>query len=286
MLGGHRRFSARPPRPLAADVRGTGVPGRPAVVLLHGQPGSRSDWQEVADDLARDHMVVVPDRLGWGETGGRAGGFAANASAVAKLLSGLGIPRAVVAAHSWSGGVALELAAVSPDRVAGLVLVASVAPGDPLSRVDRLLAAPLVGGVLTAATLAAAGRLLSSGPGRAIAGRRLQGHDHQLPDVARMWRRRSTWHSFAAEQQALAHELPRLANHLGSITVPAVVLVGSADRVVRPGAGRRLAAELPGASLEVVQGAGHLLPQVHPATVAAAVRRLAAGMTVAGTAGA
>jgi pimeloyl-ACP methyl ester carboxylesterase len=246
------------------------------VVLLHGQPGLAGDWKAVADDLAADHLVIVPDRLGYGLTDGRAAGFAANAGAVTRMLRSLEVEGAVVVGHSWAGGVALQLAVSYPSVVKGLVLVCSVVPGEALGRFDRLLARPVIGTAFAAVTLSTAGRLLSWGPARAFAGRKLRGRpEQQLAAMARSWRNPSTWRSFAIEQQALVHELGRLAPCLGSLRVPATVIIGSADKVVRPQAGRRLAAQLQGSDLEEVEAGGHLLPQLHPTTVASAIRRLA-----------
>ena len=121
---------------LVADVRGHG----PAVVLLHGQPGSAADWEPLARLLEADYTVIVPDRPGYGRTGGRATGFRGNAAAVVDLLDRRGVASATIVAHSWSGGVAIALAEDNPDRVAGLVLVASVGPDERLDRLDRLLA--------------------------------------------------------------------------------------------------------------------------------------------------
>lgn len=247
------------------------------MLLLHGQPGSAGDWRAVASDLSRDHQVIVPDRLGYGRTGGRAAGFAVNANSLAKLLSAVGAERALVVGHSWAGGVALEMALDFPRLVAGVGLFASVSPWEPPGTLDRLLARPLVGTSMVVVTLSTAGRLLSWRPGRAFAGWRLRGQPaEQLSELAGSWRRRSTWRSFAVEQQALVHELPALGPRLPSIGVPTVVVVGSIDRVVPASTGRQLAANIPGAALEVVPGGGHLLPQLQPGTVATAVRRLAA----------
>jgi pimeloyl-ACP methyl ester carboxylesterase len=257
---------------LVADDRGVGRP----VVLLHGQPGSAGDWALVAGDLARDYRVIVPDRLGYGRTGGRASGFAGNANAVAKLLGSLGVGRALVVGHSWAGGIGIDLAVDFPGSVAGLALVCSVSPGDPLGTLDRLLARPLVGTALAAMALSTAGSVLSWGPTRAFADWRMRGHSEaQLADLTRSWRRRATWRSFAVEQRALVHELPALAPRLASIAVPTVVMAGSMDRVVPAAAGGRLVASIPGAVPEVVPGGGHLLPQLQPGTVAEAIRRLA-----------
>ena len=47
---------------LEYDRAGSG----PAVVLLHGWPGSRDDQRDVADRLAGEADVVVPDLRGFG----------------------------------------------------------------------------------------------------------------------------------------------------------------------------------------------------------------------------
>ncbi len=245
-------------------------------MLLHGQPGSSRDWGPVAADLAGDNLVIVPDRLGYGRTGGRAAGFAANANAVLRLLGSLGLAQALIVGYSWAGGIGIELALDFPESVAGLALVCSVAPGDPPGRLDRLLARPLVGTALTAAALSTAGGVLSWGPARAFAGWRMRGRsEEQLADLTRSWRRRVTWRSFALEQRALVHELPLMAPRLASIAVPTIVVAGNLDRVVPAAAARRLAAAVPGATLEMVPGGGHLLPQLQPGPVAAAIRQLA-----------
>jgi pimeloyl-ACP methyl ester carboxylesterase len=152
-------------------VIGTGPP----VVLLHGQPGSGTDWILVARRLATDFEVVTPDRPGWGRTGGPAGGFARNAEAVVELLDRLGRERVIVAGHSWAGGVALALALDHADRVAGVVLVASVAPGQPVSLGDRALGAPGIGDIVVPAAFGFLGRVLTLSPARRLLGRSAPG---------------------------------------------------------------------------------------------------------------
>lgn len=236
-------------------------------MALHGQPGSAADWARVVP-LLRDHcMVVTPDRLGYGRTGGRAGGFADNAAAVIELLDRLEIPRAVVAAHSWGGGVALAVAEAAPERIAGLVLVASVSPGESVTFVDRVLAVPAVGTVLARLAIGAAGRVLTYPSVRAMVEGRVGGPTTE--SVAQAWRQGGLPRSFAIEQRALVDELGELApEHL---SLPAAVVIGTADRIVSPASGERLGALLAGAEIIRVPGAGHLLLFDHPEVVAGAV---------------
>jgi pimeloyl-ACP methyl ester carboxylesterase len=58
--------------------------------------------------------------------------------------------------------------------------------------------------------------------------------------------------------------LPTLESRLGEISTPTAIIIGSEDRVVAPRSVRQLAAQIPGARLTVVEGAGHLLPLLAP----------------------
>ena len=251
----------------------------PSVVLLHGQPGSALDWHAVVPLLSDALQVITPDRLGYGRTGGPAAGFAANGRAVVDLLDQLGVDQAVVVGHSWGGGVALATAEQHPSRVAGLVLVSSVGPGEDFGWADRLLAAPVLGESVAAATIGAAGRVLGSQHVQAWSEKYLPGPAREAVEVlAGMTGARTgttAWRSFVIEQRALFAELGALGPGLATIDVPTVVVHGSADHVVPPEVAGRLARSILGATRITVTGAGHTLPHDHAAEVAAAIRRVA-----------
>lgn len=272
----------------------------PAVVCLHGQPGSAQDWSLLAAELRSDFTVVAVDRPGYGRTGGRAGGFAANARAVIATLDDLGVDRAVMVGHSWAGGVAQILAADHPDRVSGLVLVSSIGPGAGPGWADRILAAPVLGDVMIASSFAIARTLLGSARIRSRLDQVLPGASHTVMaaisgdiDVAVGGTTGDAiagsanpasgpaggtplWRSFVAEQRVFVAEIQFLGGALGRIKTPCVVMVGTADHVVTPEVGARLAVAIPGAILRTVTDAGHLLPFDHPAEVASAVRKVSA----------
>ena len=119
-------------------------PGEYELVLLHGQPGTAADWKAVIERLPAQLHAVAVDRPGYGASDRPAAGFAANAQAVLADLDERGVNTAVLVGHSWAGGVALEAAALAPDRVKAVVLLAGVGPGS-VGIVDWLLAAPVFG---------------------------------------------------------------------------------------------------------------------------------------------
>src|SRR5579862_3689038 len=132
-----------PNRAVPGPVAAAGLDAH-ELVLLHGQPGSPADWQQVAGRLPAQLHPVATDRPGYGSSQLPAGGFAANARAVLDDLDSRGITSAVLVGHSYGGGVALSAASLAPHRVEAVVLLASVGPGC-VNGWDRLLAAPGAG---------------------------------------------------------------------------------------------------------------------------------------------
>jgi magnesium chelatase accessory protein len=261
---------------MVADRYGQGPP----VVLLHGQPGSALDWRAVAPLLWDDFSVIVPDRLGYGRTGGTAAGFQQNAASLARLLDDLSYEQVVVAGYSWGGGVALAFADAFPARTAGLLLAASVGPGERFRWDDRLLAAPVLGEALSALTIGAAGRLLARTWINSLADRWLSGRARAaVSGLAGLTGARggaAVWRSFVIEQRVLIRDVEALGPRLVGLAVPTGVINGSADHVVPPHVANLLAAAIPGAVHTIVAGAHHLLLHEHPEAVAAAVRQVAA----------
>jgi pimeloyl-ACP methyl ester carboxylesterase len=256
----------------------------PVVLLVHGQPGAGRDWVALGRLLAKDHRVLAPDRPGWGSDPRPAVGLAANADALEQLLVAAGVQGQVtVVGHSLGGGVALEIALRHEGRVGALVLVGSVGVSEALSRLDRLLALPVVGSAILRAGVATlrrglitAARYSGRHPGGWLADKlallaTLQaaiGSDSR-PTVGRSRR------SFLVEQRALLAETPGLEGALGRIRVPTVVVTGTSDRIVPVAAAQALAGRIPGAELVLIAG-GHLLPFHQPEMLAEIVRRYAA----------
>lgn len=104
------------------------TPHAPVVLLLHGSPARAFDLREVAQGLGGSVRVVAPDLPGFGNSTRRVDDYSIEAQArrVDAFLDALNIERAHIVGFSLGGGVAMELYARAPHRVASITLVASL----------------------------------------------------------------------------------------------------------------------------------------------------------------
>jgi pimeloyl-ACP methyl ester carboxylesterase len=114
---------------LAYDRFGAG----PAVVLLHGWPGDRTDYRDLVPLLAGCD-VLVPDLRGFGQSDKHEAEAAeqysgrAQARSVADLITAVGLERPVVVGYDIGSRIAQSLARQRPDLVRALVIAPPV-PG-------------------------------------------------------------------------------------------------------------------------------------------------------------
>src|SRR6516164_3967287 len=126
---------------LAYERSGPGA-GAPAVLLLHGWPGDRTDYREVAPLVSAAADVVVPDLRGFGESDKLQAGPAAQYTAAAQarsligLIEELALGRPVLAGYDIGSRIAQAIARDRPDLVRALV----VAP--PLPGIGERILAP------------------------------------------------------------------------------------------------------------------------------------------------
>jgi pimeloyl-ACP methyl ester carboxylesterase len=107
-----------------------GAPGGPPVILLHGWPSDVHDYDAVVPRLAEGgYRVLVPWLRGFGATRfldaatPRSGQQAALGADVRDFMDALGILSAVLVGYDWGGRAACVVAALWPERVAGLVAI-------------------------------------------------------------------------------------------------------------------------------------------------------------------
>jgi lipase len=100
-----------------------GPDGSPRVLAIHGLTGHGRRWEHLATRHLSGVALVAPDLLGHGRSPWRAPWtIDANAAALVSILADVPEP-VVVVGHSFGGAIALHLAAIRPDLVAGLVLL-------------------------------------------------------------------------------------------------------------------------------------------------------------------
>jgi pimeloyl-ACP methyl ester carboxylesterase len=121
-------------------VGGTG----PAVVLLHGYGETGDMWAPLAQDLVRDHTVVVPDLRGLGLSSKPEAGFDKKTQAgdVAGVLDALKIDRADLVTHDIGNMAGYAFAVQHPERVRRFVLIDAPVPG--IGPWDEVLKNPLL----------------------------------------------------------------------------------------------------------------------------------------------
>jgi 3-oxoadipate enol-lactonase len=248
---------------VAYDDEGAGIP----VVLLHGFPLGRWMWDETRTALRDRYRVVTPDLRGHGDTAVTPGPYSMDALAddLAGLLDALHLDRVVVGGLSMGGYVAFAFWRRHAARVRGLILCDTRAGGDNAGeKVMRQSTAQVALDQGTAAVvdgmlpkLLAPRTLAERAELTAAVRTRLVGTDPRAVAASLLGMRER------------ADSTPTLA----TITVPTLVLVGADDRLTPPALARELASGIPGATLAIVPGAGHLAPVEQPAATGAALRR-------------
>lgn len=116
---------------LRLHVRDSGLPAgaahASAVILLHGFGSSLHTWDAWAAGLDSTHRVIRVDLPGAGLTGADPSGDYSDERGVdifSTLMDQLDLPRASLVGHSMGGRLAWRFAALHPERVDRLVLVA------------------------------------------------------------------------------------------------------------------------------------------------------------------
>ncbi|MFE0734007.1 alpha/beta fold hydrolase [Streptomyces sp. NPDC058855] len=249
--------------------------GPSTVLLLHSGVCDRRMWDGQFHALAEaGHRVVRCDLRGYGDTPIDAPHT--HAEDVRALLDEIGADRAAVVGSSFGGEVALEFAALHPERVCALALLCSGAPGHEPSEELRAWGARerdlLIAGDIDAAVELNVDTWLGPGAGpevRALV-RAMQRHifDVQLPVPEE--------HA-PVDAGVTAEDLPRIG-------APALVVSGAHDVPDFRALAEDLARLLPAARHERLDWAGHLPALERPAETAALLTAFLAETGVPGAA--
>jgi pimeloyl-ACP methyl ester carboxylesterase len=110
----------------------------PVVLLIHGYAENSDSWAPLAQDLMKDHTVVVPDLRGIGRSSKPVGGYdkKTQAADMRAVVTALGFDKTFVVAHDIGNMVAYAYAATYPTKVERLVVMDAPIPGiEPWSEI-------------------------------------------------------------------------------------------------------------------------------------------------------
>jgi pimeloyl-ACP methyl ester carboxylesterase len=253
--------------------------GEPVFILLHGFGASTFSWREVMQPLAEVGTVIAYDRPAFGLTerpldweGVNPYSQESNINLLLGLMYAEGIDQAILVGNSAGGTLATAFTLAHPERVLALIQVnAAIYQTRPDS--------PLLGWLLGTPQIDHIGPLIT----RRLAGE--QGDDfirnawfdpspvdadpeiiagYRKPLMADNWDR-ALW------EHTKATQAPGLAERLGDIQVLTLVISGAQDRIVPVENSLRLAQDIPGAQLVVIENCGHLPQEECPAPFLAAI---------------
>lgn len=245
----------------------------PAIVLLHGFPGSAADWEPVAVRLPEDRRTLVVDLVGFGASA-RPESFEAvwtdaQAAALCATLDRLGMDEVALIGHDMGGPVALTFLDRYPDRVTHLGLSATNTFTDtPVDFPLSLLRLPGLGALIEPVFLS---KPALRGLGRAAS--RTKGVRATPNDSGEAKTIRTIFASVLRDLPDLYREIEAV---LPAIAVPTIVIWGDEDMFFSEAQGRRTAEAIPGAEFVLLEGCGHFTPIERPDEVAAAILRLVA----------
>ena len=226
----------------------------PIVVLGHGFLMDRTMFEHQVAALRATHRVVTWDQRGFGETVYDDEPFTYwdSAADCLALMDHLGIDRAVVGGMSQGGFVALRVALLAPERVRGLILLDTQAGPEDAEVI------PLYQGMIDA--------WVETGPTDELAeitASLIIGEPELSATWMAIWRARPQESLRNPGQTLLERE--SIAERLGEITAPAVVVHGTADVSISMDKGEALAAGLVGCpGVVAVEGGPHATNMTHP----------------------
>lgn len=261
----------------------------PPLVLVHGFAANLDTWEPWVARLGDTYRVVSLDLPAHGLTVTPPGYMMSTAGQVEvidQLTRKLGLTPFVLAGNSMGGGASWNYALSHPDRLRGLILVASVGPRPPeVEGAPPREGPPAVFRVMANPVGRAALRSLNPRP-LAEPGLKRAYIDESLVTPALVDRYVDLALAPGRREMILAGRQGRPSaspDAVKGVSTPTLVMHGEKDVVVPPEVGRRLAELIPGARLVIYPEAGHVPMEQIPDRSAADVRAFIESLPASGT---
>ncbi len=253
----------------------------PRVLLLHGGPGMSCEYLDgLVEELGADHRVALYQQRGI-EPSTLEGPFEVEREVgdVLAVMDALGWDAAWVVGHSWGGHLLLHVAVAAPERLLGGLAVEPLGavgdgglaafeaevlrrtPDDDVERAEALDQQALRG---------EGGADAAQESFRLVWPAYFASRDHVMP----FGDPRMSVPSYAGVYASMTAALPQLEATVADVRVPFGFLAGARSPMPNDAAAGATARAIPGAWLDVVEGAGHFPWFERPGCVRAALRRL------------
>lgn len=232
------------------EIIGQGDP----LVMIRGVGSNVDHWYDQVPALSQKYKLLVFDNRGIARSSDPGGPFSTRdmAADTIALMEAVGINKAHILGYSMGGMIAQEMALNHPEKVAGLILVATDC-GISLRIKAKPEATRLFSEMIRLGTneakLAAAGCLFA------------RQTFETKPQVIQRYTEISQ--RFPASQKMLAKQWAAVTQHdtcsrLVNIASPALAITGSEDVLIPPQNAAVMAERIPDAQLISIDGGGHL----------------------------
>jgi len=230
------------------------------LLFLHGAGGLRG-WPPCLESLAHTFRVIAPEHPGFGQSEGleHLDDVVDLALYYTEFLDAMGLDDPYIVGHSLGGMIGAEVAAIAPERVSKLVLIAPAGLWlDDHPVLDFFAATP--------EELASA---LFHDPTSAIAREMLAMPSDPDAHLEAVLER--TKNLTAAGKFLWPIPDKGLKKRIHRIIAPTLLLWGASDRLVPPIYGDEFLKRIDGAHLTILRGASHMLPFERPEAFVEAV---------------
>lgn len=231
-------------------------PQQPWIIFIHGAGQNHLTWSQQVRAFAYDgYNVVAPDLPGHGDTQGKAlTSVEAMAEWIISVMDALEIDSAHIVNHSMGGLISLEIAAQHPVRVKSVVFIATamtIAVGDILIQWAKNEPQKAIDMMTSLGHSSYGHHHDTSVPGTSLIGFGLQVMQQNQPD-------------------ALPADLVSCVDYKNGVDAalkvacPAMCLLSSVDRMVKPAFGKKLCETLADCELHMFDDSGHMIPTERP----------------------
>ncbi|MEM9456201.1 MAG: alpha/beta hydrolase [Myxococcota bacterium] len=253
----------------------------PAVVLMHGLPDNTYLYDRLYPELV-GRRIIAFDFVGWGRSSRPLPGaypydFDQQQHEIAAVLDAFGVDDAVLVAHDTSGPPAIDYTRGHLDRVGRLVLLNTL-----YGHANGALRPPKGVEIHSDPRLEGAEAAMQRDPAAIEAYYRFQmdefivaaeAEEQFVDDLWSLWPQARP--AFVALTNRLPLEVgtrsPQEAVALAELTLPVDIVFGVDDPYLNPAVAEHFADNIPGASLHLLENAGHFVQVDAPRDVAAVI---------------